>query len=546
MKRTTRRVRHAALLAGAVSLALVTSACGGGSGGSSAAGTVTIVSGPAGPFVPGLSPFSTTDGPGIMNVTSLVYEPLVMFNAIKPTDAPKPWLASAYKWSDGGKTLTFTIPSGRQWSDGTPLTAKDVAFTFDLIKKHPSLNINGLQFASASAPNDTTAVVKFAGPAYAQLYTLGKVLMVPEHIWSTIPDPTKFTNDKPVGSGPYLLSGITAQAINFAKNPHYWQAGLPKVNAVRVTSYTSQNAAISAIGAGQIDWNNVFLSNPEQQFTAKDPSHRSLWLEPAGDMFLCPNTQSGALGNSTVREALAYAIDRDKAVTQVEGQYYAPSDSVTGLREGQTEFIPSDLASAKLTYDPAKVKSLLAQAGYNAGNPLKLTLLLPSEYTDWMSLGTLLVNEMKAAGIDASLQGTSVNSWTSAYTNGNYQLTICGLFQSSGPYNNFNSLLDSSLTAPVGQAAVSNIVRWNDPKTDQLLQQYRSSNDPAVQKAAIGGLGRIISQQYPIIPLMSVSSFGSYTTAHVTGFPTKDDPYQTDSIATPFTEDVVLHLEPAQ
>lgn len=546
MKRSTRRVRLAALLAGALSLTLVTSACGSGGSGASSSGTVTIVSGPAGPFVPGLSPFSTTDGPGIMNVTSLVYEPLVMFNAIKPTDAPKPWLASAYQWSDGGKTLTFTIPAGRQWSDGTPLTAQDVAFTFGLIKKYPSLNINGVQFASASAPNDTTAVVKFAAPAYSQFFILGKVLIVPEHIWSTVSDPAKFTNDKPVGSGPYLLSAITPQAINFTKNPHYWQAGLPKVNAVRVTSYTSQNAAISAIGAGQIDWNNVFLSDPEKQFTAKDPSHRNVWLAPAGDMFLCPNTQSGALSNSTVREALAYSIDRQKAVTQVEGQYYAPSDSVTGLREGQTEFIPSDLASAKLTYDPAKVKSLLAQAGYDAGNPLKLTLLLPSEYTDWMSLGTLLVNEMKAAGIDASLQGTSVNSWTSAYTNGNFDLTICGLFQSSGPYNNFNSLLDSSLTAPIGQPAVSNYVRWSDPKTDQLLQQYRTSNDPAVQKAAIGGIARIIAEQNPIIPLMSVSSFGSYSTARVTGFPTQDDPYQTDGITTPYTEDVVLHLEPVQ
>ena len=171
----------------------------------------------------------------------------------------------------------------------------------------------------------------------------------------------------------------------------------------------------------------------------------------------------------------------------------------------------------------------------------------PKEPIPWSEAGMeTWKNEMKAAGIDARLQGSSVNAWTSAYTNGNYQLTFCGLFQSSGPYTNFNSLLNSSLTAPVGQAAVSNIVRWSDPKTDQLLEQYRSSNDAAVQKKALGGLGRIVAEQNPIIPLMSVSSFGSYTTSRATGFPTKDDPYQTDGIATPFTEDVVLHLEPVK
>lgn len=555
MIRPPRRLRLATIAVGTVSLALVAAGCGASSGtGSTASGPLTVVSGPSGPFVPGLNPFSTTDSPGLEQVTSLVYEPLIMFNGIKPTQKPKPWLASGYAWSNGGKTLTFTIPSGRTWSDGKPLTAQDVAFTFDYIKKNPALNINGIDFKSASAPSSTKAVLTFAGPGYTQLYNIGKVLIVPEHIWSSIKQPEKYSNDKPVGSGPYLLSGITSQAINFTKNPKYWQAGLPKVPQVRVVDYTSQNAAISAITAGQVDWNNVFLSDPAKQFTNQDPAHRKLWLAPSGDVFLCPNTKSGPLADATVRRALAYSIDRDKAIPEVEGHYYMPTDSVTGLRQGQTQYIPSDLASAKLNYDPAKVRSLLQSAGYtgktglvkdSSGKTLKLALMLPSDYTDWMSLGTLLVNEMKAAGIDASLQGTSTNSWTSSVATGHYQLTFCAQWSSGGPYTTFNALLSSKLSAPIGSNAVSNVARWDDPKTDSLLAQFRQSGDPTTQTKALQGVARIIAEKDPIIPLMSVSSFGSYTTIRATGFPSAQDPYQTDAISTPYTVDVLLHLKPA-
>src|SRR5215470_4408310 len=87
-------------------------------------------------------------------------EPLVMFNIMKPTQAPIPWLATAYKWSDGGKTLTFTIRKGVKFSDGKPMTASDVAFTFNLLKNNPSLTPASPPPvpASATAPNPTTAV----------------------------------------------------------------------------------------------------------------------------------------------------------------------------------------------------------------------------------------------------------------------------------------------------------------------------------------------------------------------------------------------------
>jgi peptide/nickel transport system substrate-binding protein len=552
LRSPTRILRYAAAAAAAM-LTAGLAACGGsvnvtgsGSGSSSGSSTITVVAGPTGPFVAGLNPFSTSDSAASEGMTSLVYEPLIMFNAIAPTQPPKPWLASKYAWSNGGRALTFTIPPGRTWSDGTPLTASDVAYTFSLLKKDPALNVNGISFTSASAPSKTTAVISFAAPAYTQLFNISKVLVVPQHIWSKVSDPVKDPNDAPIGSGPYLLKSIASQAMTFTANPHYWQHGLPKVKTVKVVDYTSQDAALNALSAGQIDWSTFYMSNPQQQFTGKDPAHNKLWLVPEGDWFLCPNNAVKPFSNPAVRKALAYSINRKAAIPEVEGGFYSPTYSPTGLRANQMQFMPSAFASQALSYDPAKVRSLLSSAGFTSSSPLKVSLLLPSEYTDWMSLGQLFVNEMKAAGIDATLNGVSVNAWTSDVATGRYQLSFCGLWSTSGPFNTYDTLLNSQFSAAVGKSAISNVVRWHDAKTDMLLNTYRSTDSAAAQTAAIKGLATIVAQQMPIIPLMSVSSFGQYSTKNFTGFPGPGNPYQTDAIISPWTEDVIVHLEPAK
>ena len=90
-------------------------------------------------FTRTFNPYDQTSLSAANNMQDLTYEPLLMFNMMNPTQAPIPWLASAYSWSDGGKTLTFTVRSGVRWSDGRPLTGADVAFTYNLLKHNPAM-----------------------------------------------------------------------------------------------------------------------------------------------------------------------------------------------------------------------------------------------------------------------------------------------------------------------------------------------------------------------------------------------------------------------
>ena len=92
------------------------------------------------------NPFIQSSAATLLGATSLMYEPLLQTNAIKPGQYYD-WLATGYTWSNGGKSITFTIRPGVKWSNGTPMTAADVAFTFNMIKQYPDVNNTGLAIA---------------------------------------------------------------------------------------------------------------------------------------------------------------------------------------------------------------------------------------------------------------------------------------------------------------------------------------------------------------------------------------------------------------
>jgi peptide/nickel transport system substrate-binding protein len=181
MKRINR-----ASLAAACALALTASACGSSSTHPSSGGAPKTSSGAttsqpvtldvesntlAGPITGGFNPFLTSEDSYGLGAVSMIYEPLIQFDILRP-GVTRPWLASAYAWSNGGKTLTFTIRKGVKWQDGTPLTSADVAYTFGLIKAQTALNTNGIMFDSVTAPSPDSVVMSFAAPAYTQLYAI--------------------------------------------------------------------------------------------------------------------------------------------------------------------------------------------------------------------------------------------------------------------------------------------------------------------------------------------------------------------------------------
>src|SRR4029077_7403390 len=136
--------------------------------------------------------------------------------------------------------------------NGSPMTAADVAVTYNLLKQYPDVNNFGLAIQSVSTSGNQVTL-NFASPQYANLQNIaGQVYIVPQSVWSKVGDPGKYTDANPVGSGPYTLASFTGQGFTLGANPHYW-GGQPAVAKVQFPTYASANAALSARETDQLD-----------------------------------------------------------------------------------------------------------------------------------------------------------------------------------------------------------------------------------------------------------------------------------------------------
>src|SRR6267142_43297 len=133
-----------------------------------------------------------------------IYEPLLISN--RATGAFTPWLASAYSWSADNLTFRVTTRPGVRWSDGQPFTARDVAFTFDLMRRFPALDHDAvwLFLESVTARDAQTVEFKLKRPYTPGAVYLGEQAIVPEHKWKDVAQPATFDDPSPVATGPFV------------------------------------------------------------------------------------------------------------------------------------------------------------------------------------------------------------------------------------------------------------------------------------------------------------------------------------------------------
>ena len=188
---------------------------GGGEGGEQPVLNVHANTSPT--YQANFNPLSPTVLPGALG---LIYEPLVAYSPMKPNEG-MPWLAEKAEFNDDGTELTFTLREGVTWSDGKPFTSKDVAYTFNLYVEEPATNTGALPVKSAEASDEKTAVVTFSEPVFAKMPQIGNTIVLPEHVFSA-ETPLEFTNEKPIGTGPYTIKSFADQLYSFEKNAKYW------------------------------------------------------------------------------------------------------------------------------------------------------------------------------------------------------------------------------------------------------------------------------------------------------------------------------------
>jgi peptide/nickel transport system substrate-binding protein len=555
-------VATAGLLAAGLA-ACSSSASSNSSSSSSSAGTTTgktlvMESSPETAITQAFNPFATTQAAYGMGADGLIYEPLIQFNMVAPPQY-YPWLATSYAWSNGGKTISFTIRQGVKWNNGTPFTPADVAFTFNMLKKYPAINYNGLKIASVSTSGNTVTL-NFPSAQYTNLQSIAGTAMVPQSVWSSVGNPATFQDPNPVGTGPYELGTFTPQGILLKKNPSYWQAAQVQVPAVDFPVYTSNTGALNALFAGQIDWTGNFIPGLQQNFISKDPAHRGYWEAPGGTNSLVPNLNKWPTNQLAVRQAISLAINRTLMAQEGEAGLEQPVTNATGmpLPTFQAWVGPVANLTNSATANPAAAEQVLTKAGYTKGSngffqkngqTVALTIVDPSAYTDYAQVDELAAQELRAAGIDATFQGLSVNAWNTDVSDGDFQLTSHWSNGGLTPYNMYDGWLDSSLAS--GNSATGDYERLKNPTIDALLATLAGAGTTAAQTQALVPIEQYVAKNLPIIPTTTASQWYEYNSQNYTGWPTQQNPYETGQPSgsnnggtTGTNEVVILHLRP--
>jgi peptide/nickel transport system substrate-binding protein len=501
----------------------------------------------------GWNPYNGHPNAGVL---SLVYETLYFVNVNDGSFTPM--LATNYAWSSDNTTVTFTIRQNVKWNDGQPFTANDVAFTFNTMKQYSAADTNGVwsYLSSVTAPDANTVVMTFQKAYPPELVTIaGHVYIIPQHVFASAGDPTKYLTDHPVGTGPFTLTKYQPSLAVFDKNSSYWQADKVKVDQIQYPEYKDNSTLELALPKGQVDWAGYFSPTLQQDFVAKDPAHNHLFMDAINLYSICVNQRNPVVGGSAglpVRLALSYALDRNAIAAQATAGLEPPG-SITGLVLPTAQsWLAPQFANLSTTADTTTAQKYLTDAGFTKGSDgiyqkngkrLSLTLRSVDTYSDWNAAAQLIASQAKAVGIEIKNTTVGEDNYYTLRSDGkyDYQLMFCGMVGGPTPYYLYNQYLNSN---EIGQGKF-NFVAWNDPKTDQYLNQYASTTDAAAQKQAIMGVEQVFVQNQPFIPLWTGADYDEYSTAHFTGWPDQSNPYSSGSPNTaPDYEQVILHLQP--
>lgn len=526
--KTIKRIAAATL---AVATMIGVAACGGsnGSNGTEAASTSNqiLYGGDAGSptFVRNFNPFSSSRRQGI----NFMFEPLQVVNAIDGKATP--FLATGGKIIDP-QTIEYTIREGVKWSDGEDFTADDVVFTFNLVKENPALDTLGVwQHIDTIESTDSTVTFHLKEADIPAETIINQQLIVPEHIWKDVDDPVKWTNEDPVGTGPYVIDTFGPNQYTLKKNENYWQKD--KVAVEKIVAPAS-NKQLDIVNKGY-DWAYSFITDVDKTWVGANKQHNHYWFPPGGTVSLYPNLIKKPFDDVNFRKGLSYAINRDKIAKDAELGYVDGASQAGLLLPNWEDWVNEDIPNqGKVEQDTDKALEYFAKAGYTqkdgklvdaSGKQLELNITVPNGYTDWLRGMQSVQSQLGKLGITVKLTQPQPAAYTQAQNNGDFDLIVSSFGGTGSLYQDFNNLLNSEFATPVGTSTSANFERYKSDEADQLLAQLRAAADEDEQKEIVDQLQQIVYDEVPVVTMFYGGLWGLYSDKNFTGWPSEDNPY---------------------
>lgn len=417
---------------------------------------------------------------------------------------PHPYLATEWETSKDSLKHTFHLRHDATFHDGKPVTSEDVAFSLFTVKNnHP---FGPAMFGAVEAvdtPDKHTAVIRVKHPVPSLLISTSSVLLpvIPKHVYDQGPIRKNPANLKPVGSGPFKLKEYNAaQYVILERFDGYFRHGRPYLDELLFEFMDDPTAIMLAVMRGQLDYypylaqiQNMtqFTHSPGLKVTQKGYAA----IGPLN--WLAFNTRVKPLSDVRVRQAIAYAIDKEFILKKL---FQGHAKDATGPIAPGGPYYDPDVP--RYHYDLAKAESLLDAAGLKKGaNGKRFSLTL-----DWNPEGgneqgflpaQYLKSQLPKIGIDVALRASpDFPTWARRIANWDFQVTMDQVFNYPDPVIGVQR---TYMCGNIRKGVIwSNTQGFCNSKVDDLFQQAAAEPDLAKRKALYGKVQVMLAQDLPV------------------------------------------------
>jgi peptide/nickel transport system substrate-binding protein len=419
-----------------------------------------------------------------------------------------------YRVGDDNLTVTFTLKDNIKFHNGNPLTAADVKYTFDALlqangskagsfydsipdetdpEKKKTKRVS--QFAEAiGTPDAKTVVFKVTRPALVN-QLLSNLVAIP-----IIPQNTlEQQKTAPVGTGPFKFAGFDQvnSLVQLEAYPEHWE-GAPKIAKLNVKTVQDPGALQNELLSGGVDVapNPTTLSPDALDVISKNSELQVDRFPGSNIQYIGFNTSIPPFNDVRVRQAAALSIDREKIINQLLSGQGKIANSI--LPEDSWAYSPGTV----YTYDPARARQLLAEAGYK-GEPIKFKYASGNQAVNQYS--QYIQNALKEVGINVDLETLEPNTLREQLNNGQFQMST-GIWVGGNQDPIFFRDLFASTDFPDKKLNGRNRSRYANAEFDRIIEEAINTVDKQKAKELYTRAQAIISNDVPLLPLWYPSS----------------------------------------
>ena len=425
-----------------------------------------------------------------------------------------PVLATSWEQSADGKTITFKLRPNVKWHDGKPFTSADVQFSFmEILKKvHSRGTATYLHLSAVETPDPLTAVFKLDKPSPYIMRALAGVEspIMPKHIYEGS-DPLKNpANVKPIGTGPFKFKEWErGNYIMLERNPDYWDAGKPYLDAIVFRIIPDGGARAVALESGAVQYGTQYVVPLND--VARLGKLPNLNVTTAGYEYntsvnyLEFNLRKPYLQDRRVRQAIAHTINTDFLVKNV--WFGFATKATSPVTDKQKDFHTANVP--QYPYDLKKAEQLLDEAGYKKGADgirFKVTIDWSPSGEMFRQTAELLRQGLQRVGIAAEIRNADSPTYLRrVWTDNDFDINIYSASNIADPVIGIQRFYWSkSIQKGV---TYSNGSGYNNPEMDKLLEDGQVENDPAKRRKIYEDMQRLVMTDLPNMGLVYIQWF---------------------------------------